>query len=426
MLALVLAAAVTLEQALVGIDDFFTKAEIDVAHPVTQQMLTKTHTKLDRGIVLVRVNDRYRIDFFRGKVRAFNDLRDDGKDKLGRLDPNEMKQWSEQPCLIDETGAREIARRIFLRLGFEERDFDPVEVHRYSWQPTEADPDHKLRLPLFHVIWYQKGHSRDQAVPPSILMNISGTTKRLVYYSDCTRHGQAALLSIRTKQMTDAPALVADTNAQAICAAFFKAAGISPATNWMQRTHLSNTPTDPAVTATITIDDRYVFKLRKKLVHEFYDRQQWPFVVHVEGRSAELSRWAGKPAAITETQAVQLAGRVLSNLGFDKQQFRITEVQPDVPQITDPDRPGNTLSLPTFYRIQWVGQRPWWARHGMPDVIRMEISGANGELVHYWHAPNNYRFWPTPMMKWLVLIPLVAAAGLWILRWSVRNRHDSN
>lgn len=106
--------------------------------------------------------------------------------KLSRLDPAEMQRWSEQPCLIDQRGAFEIAKRLLHRLGFDETEFEPIEVGRYSWQPSEAAPEHILRPPLYWVRSRLQGTSPQDTEVVGVRMDISGTTGRLVYYSDYT------------------------------------------------------------------------------------------------------------------------------------------------------------------------------------------------------------------------------------------------
>src|ERR1035437_1078146 len=112
MIALMLAAVLTTDQVLKEFDDFCTKAEIEVSHPITEQMVTWKSSPLGQDSLSVIINDQFRLEYYGGRVRAFENRKESGLRKLSRLDPEEMLRWSKQPCLIDEGGARKIAKTL--------------------------------------------------------------------------------------------------------------------------------------------------------------------------------------------------------------------------------------------------------------------------------------------------------------------------
>lgn len=183
MIALVLAAVVSLESRLPAFSEFLSNAEINVKLPLTSEMVTKKI--LDPEGATIHVQSRYYLSFWARRVREFADMAEDPGRMMTRLDPAEMKRWSEQPCVISETNALEIAHRLFRRLGFKPEDFGEPEVNRYSWQPAESNPNHVLLLPAFHVRWIKKGFKpwENSGLAPEIEMAISGTTKKLIRYS---------------------------------------------------------------------------------------------------------------------------------------------------------------------------------------------------------------------------------------------------
>jgi len=398
MLPLILAAVLSFDQMLQEFDDFSVKAELEVRHPITQEMVTKSFPHLDKGTLGIHVTNRYQMEYWGGRVRNFEDLEEGGHPKLSRLDPAEMQEWSERPCLIDKAGAQEIAVRLFRRLGFDEKQFDLDEVHRFSWQPSEEAPEHVLWLPLFWVKWWRKGVDRNDQSAPYVNMNISATTKRLVYYSDTTRDDDPLrdLLEGFTrlspehavKGAKDASASLAKIVAPVD--SFFNAAGIKPKAGWRKRIQATELP----ACSIVQVQDRYLLKLRGGSVREFGDSERSFYLAMLEERSTILSNWVDAPTVITETQAVQIATHLLTRLGFDKQAFNPAEVKLAHPELSreDPDHPGKMVPLQTSYAVQWVGKRPASARSGRPDVVEMEISGANSNLLHYWYSPNTFHF----------------------------------
>jgi hypothetical protein len=184
MIALVLAAMVSLESTLPAFSEFLGKAEIVVPLPLTPDMITRKIIHPEDGEVTVRVKSRYYLSYWAGRVREFADRDEDPSRMMTRLDPAEMKKWAEQPCHISETNALEIAQAIFQRLGYPKEEFEPPEVNRYRWQPSETNPSHVLWLPAFEVCWLKKGFKgKKLAIKPEITMVISGTTKKLIRYS---------------------------------------------------------------------------------------------------------------------------------------------------------------------------------------------------------------------------------------------------
>jgi len=393
MYPLILAAILSFDQIVQEFDDFCVKAEIEVSHPITPEM-AKSRPPFHEDTALVRIGERYSMDYYASRVRGFQDDNESGARKLSRLDPAEMQSWSEERCLIDEAGAKDIAARLFRRLGFDEKQFDPVEVHRYSWQPSEQDPEHVLHLPLFWVMWYRRGLARGPTSPSGVQMDISGTTKKLVHYLDSTDDDIPFLglfERLRCLPSQHRPADVKRSSAAPLgitlpVGRFFNAVGMHPSGEWKQQAQAS----DPPPPTIVQVQNRYLFTVRGDCVDEFCDREQNISALVVEANRAGVSNWMGVATIITETQAVQIATSLLLRLGFDKQAFYPAELRYDETPANDP----SLQPLPTFYTIRWVGKRPSSARGGLPEIVEMEISGANSNLVHYWYAPNTFRFQP--------------------------------
>ncbi|HTS18735.1 MAG TPA: hypothetical protein VMP11_14265 [Verrucomicrobiae bacterium] len=393
MYALILAAILSFEQTMPEFEAFCSNAEIEVNSPITPEAV-KCLPSHHEDEVRIHIGGRYRIECLGGKVRVFQDLQESGKRKLNHLDPAEMQRWSEQPCLIDETGAKEIATRLFKRMGFDEKRFGPVEVHRYTWQPSEANPEHVLRLPLFWVNWQQKQFLQPRQFPPAVQMDISATTRKLVNYEDWTDDDRPLIGLLEGLQPLQRGA-AATTNGPPVSPTtatpvehFFGATGIKPSKDWRQQTQA----TDPSPPTFVQVEDRYLFRLQVDSVREFCDSKQQSTVMALKRDSTGLDNLSGVATAVTETQAVQIAGQLFGRLGFDERAFNPAEVKHIDDWRQDPAHPQTMQTLPTSYSVRWVGKRPPPVRSGLPDVIEMEISGANSNLVHYWYAPNTFRY----------------------------------
>lgn len=161
--------------------EFLQKAGIETPLPVTEDMLVRTRVVPKDGIFVSHVFARYYLYYARAKVRDLIDLDESVYRIMTRDDPEEMTALSQKLCLIDEEQARQIACEIFEKLGFQDKDFDPPEVHRFTYQPNEVDP-RVLLLPWFDVRWGVKGTGKG-LFDPCIKMIISGQSKHLVYYS---------------------------------------------------------------------------------------------------------------------------------------------------------------------------------------------------------------------------------------------------
>jgi hypothetical protein len=175
-------AAFSLGVALGQVGEFLKTVGVETPVPITEQVLVQSIVRTNDELVAVRVLDRYFISYWKGKVRLFTDRDEPVYRTLSRLDPQEMVVLSQRPCVIDEERARQIACEIFYRLGYEDKDFEPPDVHRFTYQPNEFDSK-VLPLPYFHVQWDLKGEHRGDALDPYIRMVISGTTEHLIYYS---------------------------------------------------------------------------------------------------------------------------------------------------------------------------------------------------------------------------------------------------
>jgi hypothetical protein len=393
MLALV-ASTLILQQALKSFEDFCVKAELQIKQPLTEESLTKTIVREEYGSVTVRIEDKYRLTWVRGRLSSFVDATDDFSGRLTRLDPADMQRWSEQPCLLDETNALVIAKRIFLRLGFDEKNFDPVEVHRYSWQPSYTNPEHMLWLPLFWVRWYQKGYSHDQALPPSVTMDISGTTKKLLHYLDATekRKWYSFLLPSPTKTADSSEDTSPIPQSEvATCQQFLQAIGVQ-ASGPNDPPKVGRFPGSSATLHWVLFQQRYAFTINGGPVRAFRDYSedfQW---LRMTQRYDDLRKWADHSAVISKDQAAVLASNYLRRLGFDPASHP-PNVEQEQFQFEDPDQPGKRVTLPVSFLVQHRGNRPFWARNGEPGLAIFRISGATGNLVFYEYTPSTLRMW---------------------------------
>jgi hypothetical protein len=187
MIGLILAATLTVTQALYTVEKFCANAGLDIPKPLTEKELSKQILDTEHQRFQGRIGDKYRFTYYKGRIQELGDRSENIHVRLTRLDPADMQKWSEQPCPIDNAGALQIAQGIFKKLGFDEKRFDAPEVKRYRWIPSPANPQHVLWLPVYGVRWYQKGYSRELAVPAQVHMDISGTTQKIIYYFDSSK-----------------------------------------------------------------------------------------------------------------------------------------------------------------------------------------------------------------------------------------------
>jgi hypothetical protein len=179
-----LIAAFSVSIVLAQFGDFLQRAGVEASLPLEEEMLFHTIVRTNEQMVSTRVLGRYFLDYWKGKVRGFVGRDEDLTRTLTRLDPQEMLELSGKRSLIDEEQARQIACEIFSRLGYQDKDFDPPAVHRFTYQPSEFE-SRVLPLPYFHVQWDLKGVPRtgNSVIDPCVQMYISGTTKKLIYFS---------------------------------------------------------------------------------------------------------------------------------------------------------------------------------------------------------------------------------------------------
>jgi len=179
---LILIAGVSIGLAVTQFAEFLQKVGVELPAPISEEMFYHTVIRTNDGLISTRVIGRFYVNYFAGKVRVFTDRDENVAGILTRLEPQEMTELSRKPCLIDEEQARQIACDTFYRLGHQDRDFDPPEVHRFTYQPDEFSPE-ILTLPYFHVQWDLTGEHHGNIADPCVQMYVSGQSKRIVYYS---------------------------------------------------------------------------------------------------------------------------------------------------------------------------------------------------------------------------------------------------
>ncbi len=185
MIAPILAATLTLQMILTGAEDFSRRAGLDVPPLITTNMVTKfkLHPEDQDGFAIV--SNIFHFTWLRGVICNYIDGRESVNRILTRGDPAQLKQWSEQPSLLDEKSALELARDYFHKLGFKDEDFDPPECHQYTWSPSFERQNEINNLPAFEVEWLKKGYKKIETDPlnPMVKMIVSGATKRMVYFN---------------------------------------------------------------------------------------------------------------------------------------------------------------------------------------------------------------------------------------------------
>jgi hypothetical protein len=180
---LIAASALTLSTILAAVEDFSTRIGLPIEKPLKTETVTKSGVHPEDGDGFVIIQKKYTFTFLRSEISYFADLEDDLSLKLTRLDPAEMKRWSEEKCILDEKQALQVALDFFHKLGFRDEDFEPPQCHQYRWQPSEQDAGHVLLLPAFHVKWLKKGvKENDYGFGEKVVMAVSGKDKRLLFF----------------------------------------------------------------------------------------------------------------------------------------------------------------------------------------------------------------------------------------------------
>ncbi len=181
---LLVGASLTLESLFPLCSDFLQRIGVKADGSLEKQV-TKSILQPEDQQATIIVQDLYVLTYSRGEIMAFH-----YKNRpfaihsmLTRLDPAEMKAWSEQPSLLDEKQARDLALDYFRKLGFKDEDYEPPQCNRYQWQPSEHAMERVLLLPAFHVKWLKKGVKENEyEFGDKVVIAVSGTDKRLLYY----------------------------------------------------------------------------------------------------------------------------------------------------------------------------------------------------------------------------------------------------
>ncbi len=181
MITPILAAALTLQTILTSAEDFSTRVGLDVPRPITTNMVTKFRLVPEDHYGFAVISNTFVFSWLRGVICEYIDNRE----SMHRNGPAELKRWSEQPCLLDEKRALELARDYFRKLGFKEEEFEPPKCYQYRYATSFERRNEPILLPLFRIEWLEKGAKKPEGEPliPIVEMYISGTTKRMIYFS---------------------------------------------------------------------------------------------------------------------------------------------------------------------------------------------------------------------------------------------------
>jgi|GEM_PF-5300244 len=410
MLAVILATTLSVSQVLPALEAFCTNAEIEIRRPLTEQMVSEQIVEPEHGRVQGVIQGRYRFSYWRGKMEEFADRNENIFRRLNRLDPADMVKWSREPCSITETDALEMATRIFRRLGYSEKDFDPPEAKRSRWIPNPGNPEDFLLIPIYGVRWFQKGSSRELAVPPKVEFVISGTTRHLVYFSD-TRWSETFAEKVLTAFLPKPPPeeqpSIELKEALRICEPMLKAIGaqINGPLEQHAKLRLPDERTKQilgkGIRPFLNIDDRYLFEISFGKLREFNDFHERPICVLEVENPQRLKEMSQEKCSLNEKQALQIALKFFHNLGFRDRNFYPPEVSrhlngtspffgldpADFYWSEHPKHPATPLTLPDSFRVEWAGKGLIDALLGKQQFEVIEISGVTSNLIFYWHSP---------------------------------------
>jgi hypothetical protein len=408
---ILLAAALSVTQVLSILDTFCTNAEIEVRHPLTEAMVSDQIIDPKHDRIQGVIEGRWRFSFCRGKMEEFADKNEKVFVRLTRLDPADMVKWSQEPCSITETQALEMARRIFQKLGYNEKDFDPPDAKRGRWIPSPVDPSKFFLLPFFGVRYFKRGGSHDLVVSERVEFTISGTTKNVIYFSDTTRSQMQSLLERTMAKVVPLPPEeqppIEFKEALRICEPMLKAIGaqingpldqhakLGIPDEWTKQ--LLGTSARPV----LSVDDRYIFAISFGKLRTFNDFHERPIHVLEVKNPQRLQEMAQEKCSLDEKQALEIASRIFQNLGFRKGDFYPPRVSRHVNRTSDffgldpadfywsqhPAKTGTVLNLPDSLWIDWAGKRLIDGLLNKQQTVIMEISGVTSNLIFYSHTP---------------------------------------
>jgi hypothetical protein len=390
MLPVILAATLSVSQVLPAFEQFCTNTGIEIGHPITESMITKQIVDEKHQRVQVRIQEKYWLTWYKGKVDEFDDLNEAVHRRLSRSDPADMMRWSQQPCLLDETEALEMATGIFRRLGYDENGFDSAKVEHYRWAPSPVNPDRFFLLPIFDVRWYRKGYSSGQPVPQYVELIISGTLRGPVHFFDATFPE-----GFVSRTLTEALSKVASAyekepsitlkEAGTLCEPLLRAIGAQ--INGPLKEHGTLYEPDPSfgLPPILEVDKRFQFRISHHCVREFYDLNERPLMLLADCHPDRVQKLAQQQCVVTDTEALAIASRIFRKLGYSEGDFDPPRASRHLNATGYLDNPPAPLQLPDSYIVEWVGKRRLQALLGQPESLRMEISGATSNLIFFTH-----------------------------------------
>jgi len=174
----------SLQLLLPAFNDFAERVGLDVRVPLEDRRVTKSHIGKSSSSLMVTFDDHHQFnwhsterDLYKGRI-YYLDTQLNGSVGAARF-----RQLTNQPTLISTNGARVIAEEAMKSLGFDLKKINAGEprVGQFTYQDKPGDVP--MPVPLFGIRWFPNGIKKPEWHDRLIEIQVSGLTKKIVYFS---------------------------------------------------------------------------------------------------------------------------------------------------------------------------------------------------------------------------------------------------